>query len=90
MCCLVSSTATLWVLQQLVVMSMLTTAQQVCLPLRLALRPPELPHLEVKGPLEVAQAQAEQRQVCSAETSGSWLCCCNAIIPVFLGASLCV
>lgn len=47
----------------------------------IGLRPPELPHLEVKGPLEVAQAQAEQRQVCSAETSGSWLCCCNAIIP---------
>ena len=79
MCCLVSSTATLWVLQQLVVMFDHCAAG---LPAStIGLRPPELPHLEVKGPLEVAQAQAEQRQVCSAETSGSWLCCCNAIIP---------
>ena len=79
MCCLVSSTATLWILQQLVVMFDHCAAG---LPASaIGLGPPELPHLEVKGPLEVAQAWAEQRQVCNAETSDSFLCCCNAIIP---------
>ena len=49
----------------------------------IGLTPAELPHLEVKGPLEVAQEQAEHMQVCIAHYSRSWQCCCFALIPPF-------